>query len=70
MVKVYSRENCSRCNELKNLLKQKGIEFETLDLDLNPLCRGDLISRNFRQLPVIVDENDVYYTMEQYLKTQ
>lgn len=31
MIKVYGKENCTKCTELKAILNNKGIEFEYID---------------------------------------
>jgi len=34
MIKVYGFEGCPYCNDLRNLLKEEGIEFNYVDINL------------------------------------
>ena len=36
MIKVYGKENCSKCTSLKNILASRNIEFEYIE-DLKTL---------------------------------
>jgi glutaredoxin 3 len=53
-VKVYTWSNCPFCVRAKNLLKQKGVPFEEIDLDGKDDELNSLRARtNFKTVPQI-----------------
>lgn len=57
---VYSKENCSSCEEAKGLLTTKGIEFETkvLGKDYTVLEMFDVAPRSHRSFPMIAKDGE------------
>lgn len=53
MLTVYSKNNCSYCEQAKYLLTTKGIEFEEVKIDENPNARDFLINQGHRTAPQI-----------------
>ena len=41
-VVVYEKPTCSKCRDLKRVLTEKGVEFETVNYIENPLAAADL----------------------------
>lgn len=52
-MKIYSKENCSRCKLLKRWLESKRIDFEEVDVEKDSEALDKLISANRRSLPVV-----------------
>ncbi len=53
-VKVYSTSNCPYCQRAKNLLKQKGIAFQEIDLTYDEAARQSLQEKTgWMTLPMI-----------------
>ena len=44
MLTVYSKANCPFCDQAKNLLKLKNIEFEEVRVDLVPEAREFIVN--------------------------
>lgn len=65
MIKIYGKENCSRCNELKVILENKGTEFEYLQ-DIKAL-RIAASKARVMSAPV-VEYNEKFFGMEDFLK--
>ena len=65
MIKVYGKENCSKCTSLKRILTDRHIEFEYIE-DVKTLMRVASKAR-IMSAPVI-EYNDNVYTMEAFLK--
>ena len=65
MIKVYGKENCSKCLSLKGILTDKNIEFEYIE-DLKTL-RMVASKARIMSAPV-VEYNDNVYTMEKFLE--
>ena len=65
MIKVYGKENCSKCLSLKGILTDKNIEFEYIE-DLKTLMMVASKAR-IMSAPVVV-YNDNVYTMEKILE--
>lgn len=48
-VVVYSTTICPYCVRAKQLLKQKGVHFEDINLDKHPELRNDVVKRSGRR---------------------
>ncbi|OGZ36708.1 MAG: NrdH-redoxin [Candidatus Portnoybacteria bacterium RIFCSPLOWO2_01_FULL_43_11] len=44
-VKIYSTPTCVYCQTLKTFLKEKGIEFEDLDVSIDEKAREEMIEK-------------------------
>ena len=44
-VTVYSKSWCPYCQDAKALLSRKGVEFEEVDVDLEPERRAEMVER-------------------------
>jgi glutaredoxin len=65
MYLVIGKENCSRCEMVKNILLNKNIEFEYKKLEELPEEEGiryKKLGREYKQLsfPLIIKDNKVY----------
>src|SRR5256885_16793574 len=60
-VTVYSTDPCSFCSNAKALLRQRGIEFDEVNLGKDPAGRAELVARtgmmSFPQ--IVIDEHVV-----------
>ena len=54
-VKIYSTPTCSYCQTLKAFLKEKGIEFEDLDVSQDEKVREEMIKRTGQMGVPVVD---------------
>jgi len=53
-VQVYSKNDCGFCDRAKKLLRDKGVEFEEINVSLDPARQQEMIRRTGRQtLPQI-----------------
>jgi glutaredoxin len=57
MLTVYSKNNCSRCDESIAILKQHGIKHDVIKLDRDPKSREWLIGKGHREVPQFYDED-------------
>ena len=65
MIKVYGKENCSKCLSLKNILIDRNIEFEYIE-DMKILM---IVASKARIMSApVIEYNDNIYTMEAFLK--
>ncbi|MBU0648722.1 glutathione S-transferase N-terminal domain-containing protein [Patescibacteria group bacterium] len=54
IVKVYSTPICAYCIQLKEFLKQKGIEFEEVDISLDNQAAQEMIEKSGQMgVPVV-----------------
>ena len=63
---------CGYCVQAKNLLKNKGIEFEEINIEEKPEAREFVISEGHRTMPQIyVDGNSIggYQELLKYVDT-
>ncbi|MCF2626289.1 glutaredoxin family protein [Fusobacterium perfoetens] len=65
MIKIYGKENCSRCETLKRTLEREGIEFEYTQ-DLKALMTAASKAR-IMSAPV-VEKDGEFYPMEKFLE--
>lgn len=57
MVKVYSTPTCPYCVTLKEFLKEKGVEFEDLDVATDEAARNEMVEKS-GQMGVPVSDID------------
>jgi glutaredoxin 3 len=48
-VRVYTAPNCGYCTAAKNLLRNKGVAFEEIDISRDPALRQQVIERSGRR---------------------
>jgi glutaredoxin 3 len=56
MITVYSKSNCPYCVQAKNLLKQKGIVFEEINIEETPSAREFIVAEGHRTVPQIYQD--------------
>ncbi|WP_297597991.1 glutaredoxin family protein [uncultured Cetobacterium sp.] len=65
MIKIYGKENCSKCELLKKTLEDKKIEFEYIQ-DLKTLM---MVASKARIMSApVVEYSEKFYTMENFLE--
>ena len=52
-LKLYSATWCGQCSQVKDMLMQKGIAYELVDVDDNPEEINALVAQGIRGLPVV-----------------
>ncbi|MGY0393765.1 MULTISPECIES: glutaredoxin domain-containing protein [unclassified Fusobacterium] len=65
MIKIYGKENCSRCQTIKGILDEKKVAYEYSD-DLKTLMT--VASKARIMSAPVVEKDGQYYTMEQFLE--
>ena len=57
---VYSTDPCSFCSNAKALLRQRGIEFDEINLGKNPAGRAELVAKTgMMSFPQIIIDDEV-----------
>ena len=65
MVKVFGKEGCSKCESLKKILDNQGIEYEYIQ-DLKTLMT--VASKARIMSAPVVEKDGKHYTMESFLE--
>lgn len=65
MIKIYGKENCSRCETLKRTLERKGLDYEYTQ-DLKTLMT--VASKARIMSAPVVEKDGKFYTMESFLE--
>jgi len=52
-IQVYTKNMCGYCTQAKNYLTNKGIEFETINIEEKPEAREFVINEGHRTMPQI-----------------
>jgi len=55
---IYTKNNCVQCNATKNAMDKKGIDYQLINLDNEPAHVETLKSLGYRQVPVVMAEQD------------
>ena len=56
MITVYSKNNCAFCVQAKNLLTNKGIEFQEVKIDEDNAARVFVLAEGHRTVPQIYQD--------------
>ncbi len=54
---VYSTQTCPYCNMAKSYLKEKGVEFEDIDVSVNQEKAKEMIEKSGQQGVPVLDVN-------------
>ena len=57
-ITIYTRNDCVQCHATKRAIESRGFDFELINLDLHPEAADYLREKGFRQLPVVVTEQE------------
>lgn len=57
MIKIYSTPTCPYCVTLKTFLKEKGFEFEEIDVAADPAKAQEMITKSGQMGVPVVDIN-------------
>jgi len=57
MIKVYSTPTCPYCVTLKNFLKEKGFEFEDIDVSQSQELLNEMVEKSGQMGVPVVDIN-------------
>ena len=60
MLQVYSKKNCPFCDQAKSLLKNKGIAFEELLIDQDPVLKQFIVDAGHRTVPQIYKDGKLF----------
>ncbi|OAT22654.1 glutaredoxin-like protein [Buttiauxella gaviniae ATCC 51604] len=55
---IYTRNDCVQCHATKRAIESRGFTYELINLDLTPEAADELRALGFRQLPVVVTEQE------------
>jgi glutaredoxin-like YruB-family protein len=59
-IKVYSTPSCPYCFALKEFLKEKGIDFEEIDISSNEKAREEIIEKTGQTtVPVVEIDGEI-----------
>lgn len=72
-IKLYSKQNCTQCEQAKILLKMKGVDVDILMLDVDYTLEDvKAVAPNQRTFPVIVGSDNTLIgglsELKEYLK--
>jgi glutaredoxin 3 len=59
MITVYSKNNCPFCDQAKNLLKLKGIDYSEIKIDEDQAAREFVLSKGHRTVPQIYQDGEL-----------
>jgi len=57
-ITIYTRNDCMQCHATRRAIESRGLTFELINLDLHPEAADDLRAQGYRQLPVVVTEQE------------
>jgi glutaredoxin-like protein NrdH len=55
---IYTKNNCVQCNATKNAMDKHGLDYQLVNLDHEPAAVETLKSMGYRQVPVVMAEDD------------
>lgn len=53
MYTIYSKPNCTQCDQAKLMLKMKGLSFEVIDVMEDKTAFDFVVSEGFKGMPAI-----------------
>jgi glutaredoxin 3 len=59
VITVYSKNNCPFCQQAKNLLTRKGVQFEEINIDIDTEAKRFIMAEGHRTVPQIYSDGRV-----------
>ena len=59
MITIYSKNNCPFCDQAKNLLKLKGVDYSEIKIDEDQTAREFVLSKGHRTVPQIYQDGEL-----------
>jgi glutaredoxin 3 len=59
MITIYSKNNCPFCDQAKNLLKLKGVDYSEIKIDEDQTAREFVLSKGHRTVPQIYRDGEL-----------
>lgn len=59
-INLYSATWCSQCSQVKDMLMQKGVAYEVIDVDEDTEAMDALVAQGIRGLPVLAEGETLY----------
>ena len=56
-IRFFWQNGCSSCQNTKEFLQKRNVEFESVNLSTQPDRLEEVLERGFRSVPVIMDDN-------------
>ena len=57
-ITIYTRNDCVQCHATKRAIESRGFTFDLVNLDLTPEAADDLRAQGYRQLPVVITDQE------------
>lgn len=57
-ITIYTRNNCIQCHATKKAMESRNMDVVTINLDDHPEAIASLREQGFRQLPVVITEQE------------
>lgn len=57
-ITIYTRNDCVQCHATKRAIEGRGFTFDLVNLDLTPEAADDLRAQGYRQLPVVITDQE------------
>ena len=67
MYVIIGKQNCIQCVELKNLLDEKGIQYNDLDMTEMPNKTMTYLGMYFNSFPIVLNINQSFSNFEETL---
>jgi len=60
MLTIYSKDNCQFCTKVKSLLYLKGVAFEEVRIDKDPIAKDFIVNAGHRTVPQIYKNGSIF----------
>jgi glutaredoxin len=60
MLTVYSKKNCAYCDQAKELLTRRGVEFKEVKIDEDATAKAFILSEGHRSVPQIYNGDKLF----------
>ena len=57
-IKLFTKPACMQCNATKKALDRAGLDYEVVDISLDPAAREYVLSLGYMQTPVVEVDGD------------
>lgn len=54
MIKIYTKHNCPQCDVTKQMLQNKKVDFEAIDIETDNNALDEIVKLGYKSLPVVL----------------